>query len=199
MISCQLSTLIEYKADINQLRIFFSKHMHKLTASHLSAICHALPEVTMTCDTTDKQSVEDLFLSSMALWTNDEAFPPIKVLGKEGMDFAKIFYASANLNKKGVSIPISDPRFVKFIESVRLYFTQFNGEETAQCMWAAATLGINDKQFTDALIEACHIFSNRFTRQDVDKCMWAVDVLKIADLNLLSCLVKASARLTSLT
>jgi hypothetical protein len=195
--SSQLTDLIVKKKSIKKIKGVFLKYNSKLDASHLSVICHSLSTAIILETPTQKQKASELFLSSLTLWSNDEVFPPIRVLGKEGMDFAKIFFAAATLIKKEVPIPTTDIRFVKFIESVRLYFTSLNAEETAQCMWAAATLGIKDKQLIDALIEACHIFSNRFTRQDVDKCMWAVDVLKIADFNLLSCLVKASVRLSS--
>jgi hypothetical protein len=197
MTSSELTDLIRGKSSLKRLEQVFTKYKHKLDATQLSAICHSLSTAIVLETPTQKQMASELFLSSLTLWSNDEIFPPIRVPGKEGMDFAKIFFAAATLIKKEVPIPTTDIRFVKFIESVGLYFTSLNAEETAQCMWAAGTLGINDKQLTETLSEACHIFSNKFTRQDVDKCMWAVDVLKIVDSNLLSCLVKACVRLSS--
>jgi hypothetical protein len=196
MTSIQVAALIERRKNLEGLWSIFSTHMQNLEAVHLTTICQALSTITLESNQ-DKQQTEVLFFRAIALWTDDEKFPPIRVSGKEGMDFAKILFASASLVRKGVNIAIADPRFVKFVESVKMYYTQFIAEETAQCMWAAATLGLADKQLIDSLSEACLNLSNRFTRQDVEKCMWAVDALKISDIKLLSCLVQCSVRLSS--
>ena len=178
-----LTARLRTSKSLSELRYHANEHSSIMEAVHDSVICVSCGRFgSSSSDVRMRVECRDFYLLAADMWLKR----PEKSFGREARAVANILHAGAKLK--------IDPHhdvMRKLLEEALRMTGGFDAQGIANCIWAVATMGVDDPRIVNGLARACIARVRDFNSQAAANSLWAIAKLGITDPHVISSLSEA--------
>jgi hypothetical protein len=173
-----LTSRLKNSKTLAHLRRHANDNASSMSALHDSVICVACGRFGSS-DEKLKSESQEFYLLAAKLWLAR----PEGSIGREARNVANILHAGGKLKVD----PQHDVIKRLLDESVRMS-REFEAQHAANCIWAVASMGVEDAKIVSALSRACIDYARDYTSQEASNALWAIATLRVTDADVISAL-----------
>jgi len=177
-----LTSRLKNAKSITHLRRHANENASIMSALHDSVICVACGRFGSTTDLKLKTECKEFYLLAAKLWLAR----PVGSIGREARNVANILQAGGKL---GID-PKHDVMKSLLDEAIRMS-REFEAQHAANCIWAVASMGVDDTHVVNALSRACIDYIRDYTPQEATNALWALAMLEVSDSDIILALAGA--------